>query len=113
MRVGKRRWIERCGCDDCAVDLVGNGAFNRDEAKWLYDGCMGVLRNRQNEAVGWLRRLALVVVTVVVLCPIAIVVSVASSNMVLGSRSLLEEVVHSMGCGRYQKKSESGDNRQI
>lgn len=82
---------------------MGDSTFACDEVKWLHDGCVGILRDRQDQAIGWLRRLALVIVTVAVLCTIAMVVSVVGRDMVLSRGKLREEVVHPMKRGRHQK----------
>jgi hypothetical protein len=47
-----------------------------------------------------------------VLGGIGMIVSLFGSDRMLGCGQLLEKVVHPMGCGRRQKKTENGDNAQ-
>ena len=56
---------------------------------------MGILRNRQHEAVGWLWSW----VAVFMLCTVGMLVSVFGSEGMFGYEESLEQMVHPMRCG--------------
>ena len=61
-------------------------AFNQGKVKWLDKGRVGILRNRQDQAIGGLRRWALVLVAVTVGCALSVVVRVGSRGIIMISR---------------------------
>lgn len=82
---------------------MGDSTFACDESKWLDDRCVGVLRNREDQAVGGFRGLAILMVAVVVSCAAGMVVGFIGSGRLLGCGELLECVVYPMGRGGQQK----------
>ena len=95
--------------------MARNGAFENSEAKRLNDRTVGVLGDRQDEAVVLLRR-ALVLTRIMV----AIVLAAAkplSSNvgdmMFERSGKLLKKMMHAVRSGGGDKKPKRGDEAQI
>ena len=75
---------------------------------------MGILRDRQDDAIALLRRLSVLTIIVTVMRAIGVFVSLGMSDMMLGRRwELLEEMMHPVRRGRGEKKPERGGDAQV
>ena len=84
---------------DGLVTLNRKSTFDDDDGECVDDGGMGILRNRQHEAVGWLWSWTCLMVAVFMLCPVGMLVTVFGSEGMFCYGESLEEMVHPMRCG--------------
>jgi hypothetical protein len=74
---------------------------------------VSVLRDRQDDAIGWLRWLSIMLTAVAMLLAVGVFVSLDVSGVMLsGRRKLLEEMMHSVRRGGGEKKPKRGGDAQ-
>lgn len=94
----KRRGVERLSFRDGLVTLNRKSTFDDDDGECVDDGGMGILCNRQHEAVGWLWSWTCLMLAVFMLCTVGMLLTVFGSEGMFGYGESLEQMVHPMRC---------------